>query len=800
MPGPGDPTTPPDPQALQQSTEATQALGQASDQTATSLEHMGNAAGHAGDLLKGMSAITTFAQTELKKFETGLRESGINLKEMTSLTEGQTQVMGALSVAILGVRESYKALGGVDTGNLSTFTEQINDLSNIVKENPAGKLAGSIIENAKSVLIASGEAPKKVLEMAGKGATVFMEYAKGILQSADNGARLQNAFVQVSAAGGGLTKVLAAAGPELSGMNNLLAQQAAAMAKTEKATQLSSTEVEKYWAEIGKIPGALQQVVVSNTATAGTTSALTAAIDVARGTGRSYSAVIEDVTKMYKAYGASVQEGLTFTARMTEVANRVGAPFEDVHRALTASADAFKMFVTAGEEAARNSGQIAQVMTDYSTALQKVGVSASNSVEMVQNMLTGVKNLGIEQKSFISMSTGGPGGLMGGFQIEKMIRENRIGDVMDKVMTSMQRQFGGGKIVNFDEAAQSEAAARQYEKQIRLMTSGPTKIVNDRESAERLIDAMRQRQAGAPGAEKLGADILGKTMDTGVKLTQTTNTILGDIRADISDIRRQADIANLTATQKAFAARQGVADAGSSDAQVALRQNLRTKMNTASKETGVIAQEVDNNLSQGKSSPDRRKSEILRSSQQLWKTIFEDLPTGVKSAFDTLIQAAGAKDANTIKGDVDKLKADIATRKADFDRKKATMTVAQRQQAEAELAKEQKAIVSGTNILNLANQREVASAGTVTGGRQAPVPGVAGQTTPGSAGKQVGTAVQTATAAPPPPPAAGGGTTPATRPQDLNIYITGSFDVKMPDGSVVPVSPNAQAISKPRAP
>ncbi|CAM6003620.1 unnamed protein product [Sphagnum balticum] len=234
--------------------------------------------------------------------------------------------------------------------------------------------------------------------------------------------------------------------------------------KAAEATGIHNPQVEKYYSILGQVPGALDANVRGGKGVNETVSMLTATMQYAAGSGRKFEDITKDLTAAFKSYNLTGEDALQFTAQIGELANKFGVPLSDMENSLIATADAFKMY---GNEAKG----AAAIMNQYLGALESTGLSGSAAVDVVNNMTAGIGKLSIAQKSFISSQTGGAGGLMGGFQIEKLMREGHMDQVMDKVKSTLTRQFG--QIRTLQEASTNPQAAAQFEKQILMLRQGP---------------------------------------------------------------------------------------------------------------------------------------------------------------------------------------------------------------------------------------------------------------------------------------------------------------------------------------
>jgi hypothetical protein len=170
------------------------------------------------------------------------------------------------------------------------------------------------------------------------------------------------------------------------------------------------------------------------------------------------------------------------------------------------------------------------------TAFKETGLSAKASTELISGITMQIGKLSIAQKSFLSAQTGGPGGLVGGFQIEKMLRDGKIDEVFDKMQTQMKRQFG--KIVSIDEAAQSPQAAAQLVRQREMLKSGPLgQFAQTDDQAQRILDAFKKGEKVDVKELSKGDDLLNRTLETGKSVQEKNTPIFKQTLGAIESIR-----------------------------------------------------------------------------------------------------------------------------------------------------------------------------------------------------------------------------------------------------------------------
>lgn len=450
------------------------------------------------------------------------------------LSMQQINQFNLMSTTILGVRKSFAELDNLKGAG---FVDQIKFITETMKNSKSGiQMLSDLIINQFGKAI-----PDSIKGSFGS----LQAFAMNLAKSADNALRTRTEFLSLSAATGNLNNIYKVAGPDLKNMNELILRQKEIIGSTSKATRLSTDQIEKYYSQLGRIPEALESVITGTSKSGTTMNMLTAAIKLSQGSGREFKDIMTDLSTAFKEYGLTGESALKFSARMGDVANNLGLDLASVTSHLTSAASAFSRFVTAGDSAYKMSEDLAKITNEYVQALKLSGVTGTHSLEVVKNMTSGIMNMNLQQKAFLSAQTGGPGGLMGAFQIEKLMREGKMVEVMKKVREQMSGQLG--KIVSHEEAEKSQAAAAQYTRQISLLQGGPLgKLAANQEDAERLLESFTK---GDAGIEALDQKSFGKTLDKGTELQQSMATDLGIIRAITETQQGFGDVTSLKLMQ-----------------------------------------------------------------------------------------------------------------------------------------------------------------------------------------------------------------------------------------------------------
>lgn len=503
-----------------------------------------------------------------------------------AVTQEQAVQFGLLSQAVFGVGESFKSMGGgFDHSGVSAYSEQIKFLTE------SGKSSASVIGQLSSMAEAMGSKMPSSFKGSVQSAA---EFVKGIARGADEIKLLRQSFLQLSAAGGQLGQVYDAAGPNLEKLNEIVTKQHKLIVDTAAASGVGKDQVAKYYAELGKIPGSMQSVIGVTADGVSKTSMLDASMKLAMGTGRSYGEVVGDLKSNFDTMNLSGEQSLKFVSRMSEITNKwghLGIQFKDVSSALRGMSASFKDMTDAGDSSGRMTEGVSSILNKYIEGLKQSGMSGAHAADVVKDMTDNMSKLTVGQKAFLSSQTGGPGGLMGAFQIDKMMRDGDIAGVMDKVRQQMKKQMGS--IVTMDEATQSEGAARQMQRQMLMLKNGPMgSMVKSDQDAYRMLEAMKAQDSGK--SVDLNALGMQDFMKKGGELQNRSRTGLSDYRSTVEKQQMVSSEGALRSVENAFSASS--AEAGPNDLRRQNRLDMQQEAKKASMDSAATAESLNRDL------------------------------------------------------------------------------------------------------------------------------------------------------------------------------------------------------------
>lgn len=622
-----------------------------------------------GDMLEGV-------QAKFSGFFDKIKGLNSEMDKNNQMTLASATTFGILANNLVGVKSAFDGLDRVDTKGLNTISDQIKGISGLLE----GSIISDQIEALKKKNITPNtagyaDAVQKIKEGAIEIVGAFTRQATQAAESASSFQKLENAYIQLSAQSGDLGGVWDKAGKDLTNLNNVIGQQDKVITDAAGAANMTKDAMAKYYAVLGEVPQALNTLVESTDKAGGSTSMLVATTQLAVGTGRSYTDVIKDIKTAYDDYNLTGERALQFTARISEISGKYGIELENVRSTITRTADSFKMFGNEGEGAAH-------IMNEYIGAFEKTELSGSASLELIENITSGIKNLSITQKAFLSAQTGGPGGLLGGFQIEQELRAGKMDEVLDKVRETMKKQIGGN-ILGLDDV-KTQADAAQFQKQVMVLQNGPLgQFAKDPASAYRILEGFRNKDLGIGNKENLSDTIVKDTMIKGQDISAQSNTILQGILHTADAIRTAAEATNQNLSQLAFT--QGVGMAiPDRDVQTTMRTNLRENRQGEENAAGARL----------KINEDQMGTDALDAMHK-FTDIFKQLPAAAKAPLEAvkeIYQNNGAAAADK------EYKQQLATLDQAAMEAKASSGQDQKKRLE-EIAKERSTLRTGYNLL-----------------------------------------------------------------------------------------------------
>jgi hypothetical protein len=476
----------------------------------------------------------TAAEKSTKAFNAATAASSPTMEALSSYAAKYTTSLGLLATATLGFKDQFAHLNKeVDATKFNGITDQIKRLGDSLSLNQLKDL-GKSLGVSESII---GTFTEKTI---GKALEVVTNFA----QAADSVSKFEQGMLDSAAKTGTLGKAYAEVGGDIAKFSDRVLEHQQMIINAARSAHLDPTAAQEYYRALRTIPGALEEMKVSTGSAVSEMSMLEATMHLARGTGMS----LEDVTKSLKTafenYNLTGEKSLLFTARISELSQKLEIPLHDVSEYVNRLADNFGML---GDQSEGTANILAKTFQSFRDS----GLSAKQSISVIQGMTESVLGLNTAQRAFLSSQTGGSGGLMGSFQMLKAMREGKTDEIFDKVKQQMTRQMG--PIVSLDQAASSASAAAQYQKQLSILQQGPLgKFAKDEATATRILDAFSKNSAGTKlDTSKFLDTSVSRAKEieskTSVPLLEDANRLLGEIAVNTSANAHQVVTKTVTA-------------------------------------------------------------------------------------------------------------------------------------------------------------------------------------------------------------------------------------------------------------
>jgi len=619
----------------------------------------------AADNIQGVNNITHMAQQTFGALNDGLGKLGISFEALDTMTTKQAAGFGALSTTILGSKEAFTSLANVDTSRLLTFTGQIKDMQEILKQSPVYRLLKKELDDVTDAAarmtdkVAGERLVKAAANKLKEFTSVVSDSAMAMLTGADNALRLQNAMYQLTMQAGdskdlfqgidglfgGMSSGFENVGDVMTQFNTVLEQGSAALGGNQELAA-------KYMAEINRMPGGFRAIIAPLKIGSDQTNILTASIQYAVGAGRKQEDVFSDMSKAMSEYSVSGGDALRFSARMSEVSESLGAQFKDVQSALHGAIDEFKTFVNKGADAQAMTQGMADSMKNYVQELVAVGVPAQNAIEMFKNYSSRIKDMTLGQQAFLSTMSGGGGGLRGALKVQEDIAKGNFDKIRGEVESTIKRL--SGPLITREEAMKTEAGSAQYVRQMQILQQGPLgSMAKSQGDADSLIRALKEG-GKLPSSGKTPEQSLQDTMTRGQEWQKGSYTELTKVNTNLQAMMLRGGTANLSTTQQMFTAAGARSVPGGS--------GTGAGISPGSQENLSASQRTINTAAPG--------SELFKQTAEAVK----NLPKTFSDAWKSFQEALGTGNKETIQKANDKMMSAIKDQKAMM----ATMTEQQR--------------------------------------------------------------------------------------------------------------------------
>lgn len=447
------------------------------------------------------------------------------------------------------VSEVKKYFSSIDKGaadsalSLALTGAKLTALNVALARTPSSNIFSSLNKEAQDANTESAKAIDSIIKLSGfkPDSTLgkfLTDTVKDVVSRNDQLRQTEMGFYRIMAASGQLNRFTGEVGIGFENMEKKLLAFNNLSYTTAQATGLSADKVAGYAAELLKIPNSMDKnIQIGSTKEI---NALEASLKVATATGQDYSKVIDIIGSRYNDLNSTTQSSLEYISRVNLATQNLKIPFGMASGYVDDTARSLRFF---GD----NTQASINILERLTPAFRATGLSINATSELVKDITGNLTSMGLAERSFLSRTSGGPGGLKGAYQIEQLKAEGKFDQIQKMAEESLKKQFGG-RIVSLKEAAQDEGAARQLTKQVQLVTQGPTKLVKNEEEAYKLFEAM---QKGISSPQLItGQQALTQAVDAGSAIQEKQTSQLTLIQNTLEQANQYAAITSYSTSRQ----------------------------------------------------------------------------------------------------------------------------------------------------------------------------------------------------------------------------------------------------------
>ncbi len=518
--------------------KALEELADATDKVAAANEKSAGAADKAASAFKDLGSSSKDLKERAKDLIDSIEELGKKLSGK-SFTESKDIL----------INETKKYFSSLDKGaadsalSLALTGAKLTALNVALARTPSSNIFSSLNKEAQDANTESAKAIDSIIKLSGfkPDSTLgkfLTDSVKDVVSRNDQLRQTEMGFYRIMAASGQLNRFTGEVGIGFENMEKKLLAFNDLSYTTAQATGLSADKVAGYAQELLKIPNGMDKNI--QVGATREINALEASLKVATGTGQEYSKVIDIIGSRYNDLNSTTQSSLEYISRVNLATQNLKIPFGMASGYVDDTARSLRFF---GD----NTQASINILERLTPAFRATGLSINATSELVKDITGNLTSMGLAERSFLSRSSGGPGGLKGAYQIEQLKAEGKFDQIQKMAEESLKKQFGG-RIVSLKEATQDEGAARQLTKQVQLVTQGPTKLVKNEEEAYKLFEAM---QKGISSPELItGQQALTQAVDAGSAIQEKQTSQLTLIQNTLEQANQYAAITSYSTSRQ----------------------------------------------------------------------------------------------------------------------------------------------------------------------------------------------------------------------------------------------------------
>ena len=284
---------------------------------------------------------------------------------------------------------------------------------------------------------------------------------------------------------------------------------------------------------------------------------------------------------------------MVFVNNFSDLSSNLGIELDDIKQGLMGAADAFKNITNAGAESGKMVLSLRDDMNTMVGGLKQFGMTGQHATQVYADMQKGMAGMTTAQKAYVSAQTGGPGGLLGAAEIDKMMLSGDVVGMKKKMMDTLKKQIG--PIMDISDV-KDQASAAKFERQKMMMTQGPLGSalgIKDPMDAIKMSAMLKAEASGGLTTKKLSEggdrglqDAIGK----GTAIENQNNTELTEANITLNDIATSTDFMAHVFAKSNFGAEKDMSKGGTGKVSDLAAFRL-ARADKASQEGGKVAQD-----------------------------------------------------------------------------------------------------------------------------------------------------------------------------------------------------------------
>jgi hypothetical protein len=447
----------------------------------------------------------------------GGQGAGQFFNQLKQKMEENAKAVSIFNAAIMGAPALLTQAGESGAKGFSSISGQITNLVGDFKS-----ITGPVEALAKTLGFPDAEI--NLAKIGGPLLDQFKAKLTNLGQNIDANLNFQRAIFNMSAQSGQLDTILGRTSENLNNLGNMSKDYEQHLNAVRVATGISGEAAGKYFQSLSTLPPAFDATSTGGQRMSEQMDQLQKNITLASGSGQDFNEVVSQSKTLLETLKVPAAKVNEITYEGAQLSQSYGVAIGDTTKFLTDMAGTFQML---GD----NTEGMTAIFNEFFSGLREGGLGIGPAIQTISEMGKSLSNLTIAQKAFLSSRTGGPGGLLGGIQIEQQLASGDVKGVMDKLQKSFMQQTGG-KVITRDEVKDQNTAA-QYERQVKLLQSGAFGgIAKSDEQAAAILKAFSHPNLNKKDAEAA----LQETMDQGTNYQKLSNSALNHISATLDSL------------------------------------------------------------------------------------------------------------------------------------------------------------------------------------------------------------------------------------------------------------------------